>query len=455
MKSMRFGKTVMLLCRLLLLAVFAAVFFHVFCQSYASAVTFAYGRVTMLFLYTFVYFWFLHLYGGLDVGVLHIRELVFSNAVTALLTNFVIYFVMAFSAEDWPELWPLAACLLVQVLVCAPLYTWITRLYHKLYPQIRTLFVYSEDPYDRHVASKLTAAGTRFIIDKSISEQEEAAVFATLETYEAVVLGNISPALRTRIMDRCFINRKQCFIIPQMQDIMLNNAALFQADDAILYMCRNRRFTADQLLLKRLMDIGVSLIGLVIACPFMGMAALAIKLEDGGPVLYRQTRLTRGGKQFELIKFRSMTVNAEQRTGAVRADENDPRITRVGRFIRACRIDELPQLINILSGDMSLVGPRPERPELFYEACKDFPQFAYRLKVKAGLTGYAQLRGKYNTTFEDKVRLDLLYIEKASLLLDLQLLFYTIKVLFMKDSTAGMAPPDAAKNVPPDKTLDA
>lgn len=161
-------------------------------------------------------------------------------------------------------------------------------------------------------------------------------------------------------------------------------------------------------------------------------------LYDGGPVFYRQVRLTEGGREFRLIKFRSMIVDAESRTGAVLAGKTDGRITPVGRFLRAARLDELPQLWNILRGDMTLVGPRPERPEFYEKYCAEYPEFSYRLKVKAGLTGYAQLYGKYNTTFADKARMDMYYIQRASLLWDLQLILYTLKILFIRESTEGV-----------------
>ena len=169
----------------------------------------------------------------------------------------------------------------------------------------------------------------------------------------------------------------------------------------------------------------------------MLISALAIKLYDGGPVFFRQARSTIGGKVFYIHKFRSMIVDAEKYTGAQLATENDPRITKVGRIIRATRLDELPQIINILKGDMSIVGPRPERKVLADEICKEIPEFAYRLKVRGGLTGYAQIYGKYNTSAYDKLRLDLMYIENYSLQLDLKLIILTVKIMFSKESTEG------------------
>lgn len=194
---------------------------------------------------------------------------------------------------------------------------------------------------------------------------------------------------------------------------------------------------------KRLFDIVVSFAGLVLLLPLFLIVAIMIKMDDGGPVFYKQERLTQNGKKFWIYKFRSMITNAEQ-DGARLVSQNDERVTSVGKFIRACRIDELPQLWNILKGDMSIVGPRPERPEIAEEYMKDVPEFGLRLKVKAGLTGYAQVYGKYNTTPEDKLKLDLLYIIQRSLLFDMKIIFYTVKIIFKPESTEGIE--DGKKN---------
>ena len=190
---------------------------------------------------------------------------------------------------------------------------------------------------------------------------------------------------------------------------------------------------------KRAFDMFAASVGIVVASPIMLATAIAIWMEDHGPVFYRQVRLTKNGREFKILKFRSMTVNAEQDGVARLAGQNDSRITRVGHFIRACRIDELPQLFNILLGDMSIVGPRPERPEIAQQYQETLPEFALRLQVKAGLTGLAQVYGRYNTEPYYKLQMDLMYINDMSFLKDLQLILATIKILFVKDSTQGIA----------------
>jgi exopolysaccharide biosynthesis polyprenyl glycosylphosphotransferase len=192
------------------------------------------------------------------------------------------------------------------------------------------------------------------------------------------------------------------------------------------------------LFFKRLFDIVVSFLMLAILSPFFLILAIAIKIDSRGPVFYRQKRMTQNGREFDILKFRSMIPNAEKHSGAVLASENDPRITKVGRFIRSTRLDELPQLLNILKGDMSIVGPRPERQEIADRYRRELPEFDYRLKVPGGLTGYAQIYGKYNTTPADKLRLDLIYIENYSLLLDIRLMLLTLRILFTRESTQGV-----------------
>ena len=197
----------------------------------------------------------------------------------------------------------------------------------------------------------------------------------------------------------------------------------------------NDRMTLEQRFLKRAMDIVVSALGLMVLCPLMLLCALAIKLCDGGPVFYRQDRVTGDNRIFSIFKFRTMQpgVGNIHRSASV----NDDRITPVGRILRRTRMDELPQLINILRGDMSLVGPRPEMVDNVKKYLGELPAFTYRTRMKAGLTGYAQIEGKYNTSPRDKLILDLMYIENYSVWLDVKLIIFTLRVFFKKDSTEG------------------
>ena len=260
--------------------------------------------------------------------------------------------------------------------------------------------------------------------------------------HDAVILNDVPAQVRNDILKYCYRHRIRTYVAPKLTDIMIRGAKNITLFDTPLLLVKGTGLTPAQRVAKRTMDIVLSFIALVIAAIPMAIVAVAIKLEDGGPVFFKQKRMTRNGREFEILKFRSMIVDAEKYAGAVLATENDPRITKVGKIIRATRLDELPQIINIFKGDMSIVGPRPERKVIADEYCKDIPEFAYRLKVRGGLTGYAQIYGKYNTSPYDKLRLDLMYIENYSLLLDIKLIILTLRIIFSKDSTEGI---DVAK----------
>jgi exopolysaccharide biosynthesis polyprenyl glycosylphosphotransferase len=256
--------------------------------------------------------------------------------------------------------------------------------------------------------------------------------------HDAVILNDVPAELRNDILKFCYRYRIRTYITPKITDIMIRGAQNISLFDTPLMVVKGTGLSPVQRILKRAMDIVLCAIAMIPAAPVMLLVAAAIKLEDGGPVFYKQDRLTRNGREFAILKFRSMIVDAEKYAGAVLASGNDPRITKVGKFIRATRLDELPQLLNILKGDMSIVGPRPERKCFADEFAKDMPEFAYRLKVRGGLTGYAQIYGKYNTSPYDKLRLDMMYIENYSLLLDIKLIILTLRIIFSKDSTEGI-----------------
>ena len=242
---------------------------------------------------------------------------------------------------------------------------------------------------------------------------------------------------KVKIINYCHAHGKQPLLIPNTFEIFCSGAALDKIDDIPVFRPQSLRPTVETRMLKRLLDLVVAGIGFVCALPFMLATALAIKIGDPGPVLYSQIRVGRDGKEFEVYKFRTMRVDAEKYSGPMLAQENDPRITKLGRFLRAVRLDELPQIWNVLIGDMSIVGPRPERPFFVKKFIQEIPEYAYRHNVKPGITGMAQVYGKYNTTAFDKLVYDLMYIEKCNILTDLTIIIQTVKVLFTKSATEG------------------
>ena len=259
-----------------------------------------------------------------------------------------------------------------------------------------------------------------------------------MKDFQAVIIGDISAVERNDILKYCYANKVRAYVVPKISDIILMGADRIHIFDTPFMLSKGYTLSFDQLLAKRALDLMLAVPAFIITSPVMLITAVAVKLYDGGPVLYKQVRLTRHDRKFEIYKFRSMVVDAESDGIAKLARENDDRITPVGRIIRATRIDELPQLFNILKGDMSFAGPRPERPEIMEEYCKEIPEFAFRTRVKAGLTGYAQVYGKYNTTPYDKLKLDLFYISNYSMWTDIKLILMTLKIVLKKDATEGV-----------------
>lgn len=272
----------------------------------------------------------------------------------------------------------------------------------------------------------------------NISAGVDAVNAEALERYDAVVIWDIDSESRNKIMKFCYGQSIRTYIMPKITDVIMKGAEELHLFDTPLLLTREYVLTIEQRFIKRCIDLTCALILFVITSPFMLLTALMVKIYDGGPVLYKQVRCTTGGRQFKILKFRSMRVDAEKDGVARLASKGDSRITPVGKFIRKVRLDELPQLINIIKGDMSFIGPRPERPELIEQYKEVMPEFEFRMKVKAGLAGYAQVYGKYNTTPYDKLKLDLAYIENYSLWLDLKLMLLTLKVLLWPESTEGI-----------------
>lgn len=242
---------------------------------------------------------------------------------------------------------------------------------------------------------------------------------------------------RERLIATCLEWNKEVFVLPELYEILLHNANVERIDDLTVFRVEGLGLTRGQQLMKRLLDLGLAAVALVFALPLFPVLMLAVRFSSPGPIFYLQKRSGQNGKPFKLWKFRTMVQDAEKFTGPVLASENDPRITKVGRFLRATRLDELPQIFNVIKGDMSFVGPRPERPFFVEQFSETIPEYKFRLKVKPGITGLAQVQGKYDTDPADKLRYDLYYIRNYSPLLDLQIIFQTLRVVLTPEAARG------------------
>lgn len=335
-------------------------------------------------------------------------------------------------------MWRYALLFLVQSAVtCIAIY-FMVDLYRHIFPPYEVLEVYKSAD-DRKLHFMNDRPDKYHIADVVCVDEGLARVFEMMDNYDAVLINDIPSEIKNDILKECFNRDKRVYFTPKISDIISKKSEDINLFDTPLYLCRNSGLQPIQLLIKRVFDCIISVIGLILTSPIFLIVAIAIRCEDHGPVFYRQRRVTIGGREFDMLKFRSMVVDAEKDGRPRPAGEDDDRITKVGHRIRPVRIDELPQLINILRGDMSIVGPRPERVEHVAMYTEEIPEFVYRLKVKGGLTGPAQVFGRYNTDALNKLKMDLFYITNYSILLDLQILFETVKILVQKESTAGFS----------------
>lgn len=423
---------------LLEILILTLLYYFVWMHGYTLAY-FAYkGKYVLMGVYAVLLYIFFQNSDCTMFGQLHRVDLIIGQIISIVLVNGITYFQLCLIANQMLTPAPILILTAGEVALAAVLVVLYTGLYHKLYAPHEMLLIYGNR---RGVSLKIKMDSRRdkYNISKLISVEEGFdAICREMGKYDAVILSDVPAQIRNDILKYCYRYRIRTYLSPKLTDIMIRGGKNITLFDTPLLLVKGTGLTPAQRVAKRCMDIVLSAIALLITSPAFLAVAISIKLEDGGPVFYKQKRLTRNGREFEILKFRSMIVDAEKYAGAVLATEDDPRITKTGKVIRATRLDELPQLLNILKGDMSIVGPRPERKVIADEYCKDIPEFAYRLKVRGGLTGYAQIYGKYNTSAYDKLRLDLMYIENYSFLLDIKLIILTMRIIFSKESTEGI-----------------
>ena len=397
------------------------------------------GHVLAIAVYALLLFAFSSMYGGLNIGYLKAAEVVFSQIFATLIVNVITY-----GQDSLMNFWLMnpGPFVLMTMIQCAGVFCWslaAQKIYKLLFAPRKMLLIYGDRPYEELIR-KFESRKDKYDICKcmSVSKGIPAICAEVEERYDAIVLGDIDVTSRNTIYKYCYGKGIRVYILPKISDVILGGAEEMHIFDTPIFLTREYALTIEQRFIKRAIDIICSAILLVFASPIMLLTAIVIKLYDGGPVIYKQIRCTKDMREFGIMKFRSMRVDAEKDGVARLASKNDSRITPIGKFIRKVRIDELPQLINILKGDMSFIGPRPERPEIISQYVEIMPEFLFRTKVKAGLAGYAQVYGKYNTTPYDKLKLDLTYIENYSVWMDIKLMLLTLKILFWPDSTEGV-----------------
>jgi len=413
---------------------------HIFYKYNIVAPFYEKGTFLLVLVYALLLGTFTNIYGGFKVGYYRISDIIYSQILSLIFVNVITYLQISLIARDMLNALGIFIMMGVQIIVII-MWAYISnKIYLKLNPAMKIIIVFGNDDVTRFV-KKMSLRPDKYNICDMLGVNEGTdRIIDKIEkmNYDAVVIYDVNSYYRNRIVKYCYEKSIRTYVTPKISDIIVGSSDKFHLFDTPLLICKNKGLSYEQSLVKRIIDVIISLILIVITFPFMIMIAIAIKLNDGGSIIFKQERFTLNNKVFNIYKFRSMVIDAEKDGIARLASQDDYRITSVGKFIRKIRFDELPQLFNVIKGDMSIVGPRPERPVIAEQYVEMMPEFDFRTKVKAGITGYAQIMGKYNTTPYDKLKLDMIYIENFSFVMDFKLILMTIKVLFMPESTEGL-----------------
>ena len=438
------------------LAVLAAVYYGIFKFGYCTSDTpllQGNSKYFLIIIYVLLNFILFHYCDGFKFGHIKLSDVTISQWISVFIANFVTYFQICLIFNGMVTPMPMILITLIDFVAAFVLSYLFTAIYHAYCIPKRMIMIYGNDDAPT-LKRKMDTRSDKYQIKRMMSCNEYSfdEITKAIPEYDAVVINDVDAKSRNDLLKFCYKNSIRTYSVPKLSDVIYSGSDDIVLFDTPLKLIRGRGLTPAQRFLKRTMDLVLCFIAMIPSSVIMLIIAAAIKIEDGGSVFYRQKRITKDNREFEILKFRSMIENAEADGKPHPATENDDRITHVGKVIRALRVDELPQLLNIIKGDMSIVGPRPERVEHCELYGQQIPEFEFRNKVKGGLTGYAQVYGKYNTTPLDKLKFDLMYIENYSLALDIKLILMTIRILFKKESTEGFEENNAVVEAVSDKS---
>ncbi len=438
MKRDKFKRLISMVLAFFLVMILTAGFGIVWYKFYSDTIVLPYyrrGNWVLIGIYCLLVYLFFKAYGGFKLGYLKKTDMLYSQLISIACVDMVAYFLISLIGRHFLDASPMLMLTFVDFGFIS-LWTVLTdKIYFMIYPPRKLIILYGSHQAASLVL-KMSQRLDKYMICESISITEDAEKIKSLILkYEGVIICDIPAEQRNDYVKFCYENSIRAYIAPKISDIIIRGSDDIRLFDTPLLLSRNYGLDFEQRLFKRIFDIIFSVVVIILFSPIMLISAIAVKAYDGGAVLYKQKRLTIDGKEFYIYKFRSMITDAEKKGGFQLASDDDPRITPVGKFLRKIRMDELPQLFNILKGEMSVVGPRPERPEFTELYLKEMPEFTFRLKVKAGLTGYAQVTGTYDTSPYDKLKMDMMYIENYSFRLDLQIILMTIKTMLFPPKT--------------------
>lgn len=439
----KFQNTLLFLLALITYALIFGSFIYIFSFAYPELLKQTREAAVVSITYVLTFGLMLNAYGGFDVGEKQTRQIIYSLIIVTFIADLFAYVVIQITNPSIWNIWQfgfysirrLVFTYVIQVIGIIVLTYLGNKLYFKLNKPKKTLIIHAFDTKPNRIVNKIKNNTYKYELTQVMDDTNVVSCKEAIDQNEVIVLYNIPKDERIQFNEYGYKTKKIVLYNAEIMDVVEFRSKHVMMDDLSLFTTNISEFTIEQRILKRLLDLIVAIVGLVISSPFWLIFTIAIKLEDKGPVFFKQKRMTKNNKVFEVYKFRTMKVNAEANKSATKEDD---RITKVGNILRKIRLDELPQILNILKGDMSVVGPRPEMLANVTKYTKEMPEFELRLRAKAGLTGYAQIYGKYNTSPKDKLIMDLMYIENYSIWLDIKLILQTVMVfLKIDDSTEG------------------
>ena len=426
---------------LVLILIQGFLFFYTWTSFYNQTLRFPYvlkGNVFLMLIYMGLSYIFMILYDCNTLSEYKPATLIFSESLSIISCNVIVYLVVIIPAAalGFMPIRPIIYLTIIDIMVIIIWVIYVCSLFKKIFPPIELLLISSKPNCDE-LAYKFLKRSDRYVIKEKINYSDDILnkIYEKCKLYSDILIGDVTSEIRNDIIKHCFNNSRNIYVIPKISDILLKYSDDLLILDTPMFLSTNFGLSFEIKIVKRIIDVILSLLVIVLFLPIWILIAIFIKLEDGGPILFIQERVTINKELFNILKFRSMKVSNNNEV--LPTLKEDDRITKIGKFIRKYHIDEVPQFINVLMGDMSIVGPRPERKEHVELYSKEVVEFDYRYKVKAGLTGLAQIYGKYNTSAIDKLKLDLIYIKKCSVMFDLELIMRTLRVLIIKDNTEG------------------
>ena len=437
-KLRKLETSILFLVRMLLYFLLFAVFYGMYARSNRQLFNISRTSAVTIATYMVVSYMFANIYGRYDIGKRKSRPIVQSMILASFFTDLLsvlMLSIMNTNAANNNKFEIEKPYLLIPILVIQFAIIWAftyggNKLYFMMYEPEKCLIITSSQRSLNEAVRGIRKYKLQYKIDM-IADYHDNDLKSYITGHDTIFIYDVPIRERTEIVEFCYQNMKNVYFNPDMHDVIEKNSHHILLDDISMYGNYSKGLTLEQRAVKRIEDVIISVIALIVSSPILLVAAIAIKAEDKGSIIFKQNRATRNGKIFSVYKLRTMREDAENHPVV----EGDDRVTRVGRILRKYRIDEIPQFFNVLKGDMSVVGPRPEMLANIFNYTSVLPAFEYRLRVKAGITGYAQIAGKYNTSPRDKLILDLMYIEEYSMWLDIKLLFQTFIVLLKRDST--------------------